>query len=125
MATQKHSHVQLTHCTLPMFKAALQCCVDIDVLTAHCLHVLCLAHVSRQDDECVMTNGCQRRLLLLAPFCVAFSQLQPSRAMEVLSVLAGAATSDIIEQYVSTIKTLREVDPTGDLPPQIPRKSAT
>lgn len=25
----------------------------------------------------------------------------------------GAATSDIIEQYVSTIKTLREVDPTG------------
>ena len=26
---------------------------------------------------------------------------------------AGAATSDIIEQYVSTIKTLREVDPTG------------
>ena len=28
---------------------------------------------------------------------------------------AGAATSDIIEQYVSTIKTLREVDPTGRL----------
>ncbi|DBA88589.1 hypothetical protein WJX77_003031 [Trebouxia sp. C0004] len=28
---------------------------------------------------------------------------------------AGAATSDIIEQYVSTIKTLREVDPTAVL----------
>lgn len=28
---------------------------------------------------------------------------------------AGAATGDIIEQYVSTIKTLREVDPTGGI----------
>ena len=65
-----------------------------------------------------MTKGCQRRLPLLAPFCVAVRQLQPSQAMEVLCVLAGAATSDIIEQYVSTIKTLREVDPTGNLPPQ-------
>ncbi len=45
--------------------------------------------------------------------------------MEAFSVLAGAATSDIIEQYVSTIKTLREVDPTGDLPPHILCKSAT
>ena len=30
-----------------------------------------------------------------------------------LCACAGAATGDIIEQYVSTIKTLREVDPTG------------
>lgn len=30
-------------------------------------------------------------------------------------VRPGAATSDIIEQYVSTIKAVREVDPTGVL----------
>ena len=42
-----------------------------------------------------------------------------------LCVIAGAATSDIIEQYVSTIKTLREVDPTGDSPPQFSCKSVT
>ena len=42
-----------------------------------------------------------------------------------LCVIAGAATSDIIEQYVSTIKTLREVDPTGDSLPQFSCKSVT
>ena len=32
-----------------------------------------------------------------------------------MTTCAGAATSDIITQYVHTIKTLREVDPTGML----------
>lgn len=36
-----------------------------------------------------------------------------STADDTVTSAAGAATSDIIEQYVSTIKTLREVDPTG------------
>ena len=53
--TPSHHHTQAlsntSHCTLLLLKAALHCCVNVDVLIAHCLHVLYLAHFRGQADE--------------------------------------------------------------------------
>ena len=52
MVTHKHFHVP-GHCKLLLLKAALQCYINTNVLSAHCLQVLCLAHFLGQDDEYV------------------------------------------------------------------------
>lgn len=54
--------------------------------------------------ECLAHTSLHRK------FVAGFKQAIQERLLH-----AGAATSDIIEQYVSTIKTLREVDPTAVL----------
>ncbi|KAK9820288.1 hypothetical protein WJX72_008627 [[Myrmecia] bisecta] len=55
-------------------------------------------------------RDCLRNTNLHQQFITRFRAATQARLLH-----AGAATSDIIQQYVSTIKTLREVDPTGVL----------
>ncbi|KAA6417838.1 MAG: anaphase-promoting complex subunit 2-like [Trebouxia sp. A1-2] len=55
-------------------------------------------------------KDCLAHTNLHRKFVAGFKQAIGERLLH-----AGAATSDIIEQYVSTIKTLREVDPTAVL----------
>ena len=54
------------------------------------------------------------------PFCsrleTLLADLTSGRLSPAYALPAGAATTDIITQYVSTIKTLMDVDPTGEGP---------